>query len=76
MYIKMHVSVEKSIPSLQIDFNVPLKESKYKTSEQHFQNVPFFSGQLFLCHKSLMHWLAPVQQAQDLHKLYYNKVSI
>ena len=33
---------ENSILSLQIDFNVSLKDFKYKTSEQHFQNVHFF----------------------------------
>ena len=33
--------VEKSIKSLQIGFNVPLKDSKYLKSEQCFQNVPF-----------------------------------
>ena len=33
----MHVSVEKFISSLQVGF----KNSKNKTSEQHFQNVPF-----------------------------------
>ena len=38
----MRVSVEIFISSLQIGFNVPLKDSKYKTSEQRFQNVFFF----------------------------------
>ena len=33
---------EKSISSLQISFNGPLKDSKYKTSEQRFQNDIFF----------------------------------
>ena len=38
--LKMRVSVKKSILSLQIGFNGALKDSgKYKTSEQHFQNV-------------------------------------
>ena len=32
----MRISVEKSNSSLQIRFNVPLKDSKYKTSEQRF----------------------------------------
>ena len=53
----MCVSVEKSISSLQIGFNGPLLEdAKYKTSEQRFQNVPFFGKQLFLCHESLTRW--------------------
>ena len=40
--VKLRVFIEKkNILSLQIGFNVPLKDSKYKTSEQGFQNVPF-----------------------------------
>ena len=39
---KLHVSNGKSISSLQIGFNVQLKDSKYKTLEQDFQNVSFF----------------------------------
>ena len=56
------VSIEKSISSLQIGFNVPLKDSKYKTSEQCFQNDLFWGGQVFLCHKSLMHRSAKLQR--------------
>ena len=41
MRIITRFSVEKSIVSPQIGFNVPLKDSKYKTSRQRFQNVPF-----------------------------------
>ena len=40
----MRVSVENAISSLQIGFNVPLKDFKYKTSEQRFQNSPFFAA--------------------------------
>ena len=51
----MRVSDENSISSLPIGFNVQLKDSKYKTSEQRFQNVLFFGDRLFLCHESLTH---------------------
>ena len=40
--LKLRVSNEKSISSLQIGLNVQLKDFKYKTPEQGFQNVPFF----------------------------------
>ena len=56
----MRISVEKSVSSLQIGFNVPLKDFKYKTSEQRFQNVSFFGDRLFLCHESLTQWSAEV----------------
>ena len=42
---KLHVSNEKSISSLQIGFNGQLKDSKYKTSEQRFQNVSLSTDQ-------------------------------
>ena len=54
----MRISVEKNISSLQIGFNVPLKDSKYKTLEQRFSNVPLFSDRLFLYHESRTHWSA------------------
>ena len=46
IWCKLRVSFEKSISSLRIGLNVPLKDSKYKTPEKGFQNVPFFGNSL------------------------------
>ena len=47
---------------------VPLKDSKYKSLEQRFQNVPFFDNRLFLCHaESLTHRSATEITQESLH---------
>ena len=55
MPIKAQISAENSILSLYISFNRSLKDFKYKTAEQHFQNVPFSSDWPCTLHESLMH---------------------
>ena len=48
----MRVFDGNSISSLQVGYNVSLKDFKYKTSEQRFQKDPFFDDRPFLCHES------------------------
>ena len=61
--LKLRVSIEKSILSLQIGFNVQLKDSKYKTSQQAFKMSPFST----IDYESLTHWSAELSRTGSLH---------
>ena len=58
----MRVSIEKHISSLQISFNVPLKDSKYKTSRA-FKMSPFSA----IDYESLTHWSPELSRTGSLH---------